>query len=112
MNALTIDLSPHPTEAEQALADLAVAVEEWRADHLNVDRIKALRTAAAEYAANVPDWFRDAPPELHTQADRLRHAVDAERPSMTVAREAVDLLDLVARTVEDHAADRADGPPF
>lgn len=100
------ELSPHPSDSEQLGANLAMAVLDWQADHLNVDKIKAMRSIALDYAGAIRDVYPSVP-ELFAGADRLRYSAENDRPSVTVARHAADLLDAVAQHQEDEYADRA-----
>ena len=105
MPAVTVpDLSPFPTDAEQAAADLAHALNQWQEDGTGFFTVPMM-TAAKHYAETILDTTHPAP-EVPATADRLLVALRGDDvPAM--AERAVELLDTITRWEQDRSADRA-----
>lgn len=103
MTVTTPTASPHPTESEQAAADLATALVDWQGDGTGQhdgQHDGPLREAAQRYAEDVCDFYTFVP-ELRATADRVIHACVMGDTITVVADHARDLLDIVETWTQD-----------
>ena len=97
--------SNYPTEQDHLAAALAQALTQWQGNP-DAENIIAMRAAAAPYAESIASTFAGVP-EVYAAADRVRYAVENDRPSVDLAAHVVNLFDLLVSYYDDEAADAA-----